>query len=369
MRTRRVGTLAALTIAAGLAIGLPGNVPAPGTWTMTSSMSAARDGFGSALLPDGRVLVAGGWGLSSAEIYDPSTGTWSPTASMRFVRANFTLTAMKNGWVLAAGGNATPNGAPHTSCEVYIPSVGRWRTVRPMSTGRYYHSALALDDGSVMVSGGCSQASCGAATATTEIFDPRTGGWSDGGTMMHLRDYHTSTSLRGGGVLVTGGYGSTGQLASAERWDPATRVWTEVGPMNAARSVHAAARLRDGRVLVIGGQGGFGTFLSSCELYDPIADTWTATGSMADQRQYVTASRMADGRVLVSGGWVLVYPLQFNTNRCEIYDPVSGAWTATGTLHVARSDHGSILLRNGQSLIMGGLSDTSILASAELYTP
>jgi hypothetical protein len=66
-------------------------------WTLTGSLSTARFSHTGTLLPDGRVLVAGGFGpqpstgnqpvLDSAEIYDPTTGTWTPTGSMNVRRA------------------------------------------------------------------------------------------------------------------------------------------------------------------------------------------------------------------------------------------------------------------------------------------
>ncbi len=52
----------------------------------------------------------------------------------------------------------------------------------------------------------------------------------------------------------------------------------------------------------------------------------------------------------------------------ELYDPASGAWTATGSLATARALHTATLLPNGKVLIAGGYNDSSIsLASAELY--
>ena len=60
------------------------------------------------LLPNGKVLVAGGYleaaSLASAELYDPATGTWSATGSLATGARNHTATLLPNGKVLVAGG-------------------------------------------------------------------------------------------------------------------------------------------------------------------------------------------------------------------------------------------------------------------------
>jgi hypothetical protein len=53
----------------------------------------------------------------------------------------------------------------------------------------------------------------------------------------------------------------------------------------------------------------------------------------------------------------------------ELYDPASGAWTATGSLTTARVGHTATLLSNGNVLFAGGVNDTGVLASAEIYGP
>ena len=54
------------------------------------------------------MLVAGGHDstslLSSAELYDPATGTWSATGSLAIAREAHTATLLPNGKVLVAGG-------------------------------------------------------------------------------------------------------------------------------------------------------------------------------------------------------------------------------------------------------------------------
>src|SRR5437867_1645285 len=82
------------------------------TWKMTGSMHNVRRLHTATLLPNGKVLVAGGFtGLfgpysatNTAEIYDPATGTWRYTGSLRFARARHTATLLANGRVLVVGG-------------------------------------------------------------------------------------------------------------------------------------------------------------------------------------------------------------------------------------------------------------------------
>jgi hypothetical protein len=79
------------------------------TWGSTSSLSTARTNHTAILLPNGKVLVAGGTysvntALYSAELYDPATGTWTTTGAMNIARSNHTATRLPNGKVLVAGG-------------------------------------------------------------------------------------------------------------------------------------------------------------------------------------------------------------------------------------------------------------------------
>ena len=80
-----------------------------GTVKATSSMSVARSCHSATLLPNGKVLVAGGQGsdfnaLASAELYDPASGSWTATGSLNTARGAHTATLLPNGMVLVAGG-------------------------------------------------------------------------------------------------------------------------------------------------------------------------------------------------------------------------------------------------------------------------
>ena len=91
------------------------------TFTGGGTLTTARDYHTATLLPDGRVLVSGGYSgtaaLPSAELYDPSTGIWTVTGSLGTPRYNHTATLLPNGRALVSGGfNGT---AVLPSAELY----------------------------------------------------------------------------------------------------------------------------------------------------------------------------------------------------------------------------------------------------------
>ena|SRR5215471_5729509 len=101
-----------------------------GQWTSTGSMTVPR-GNHTAMLPDGKVLVAGGlcsdgfiYPGNSAELYDPATGTWKATASMNFSRASAGATLLQTGEVLIAGGNVPLRMAAALSCLMRPRAAG-----------------------------------------------------------------------------------------------------------------------------------------------------------------------------------------------------------------------------------------------------
>ena len=96
--------------------------PASNSWSSTGPIGSRRMGHDAALLPDGRVLVAGGLDdanqlLASAETYDPTTDTWSPEPDMTTVRYDATVSLLYDGRVIAAGGQV-PGGLSLQTSEL-----------------------------------------------------------------------------------------------------------------------------------------------------------------------------------------------------------------------------------------------------------
>ena len=107
-------------------------------------------------------------------------------------------------------------------------------------------------------------------------------------------------------------------------------------------------------MLVAGGRNGNSpsNVLSSAELYDPVTGTWSGTGSLNTPRYLHTATLLANGKVLVAGG-VNGGPRAI-LNNAELYDPATGTWSVTAALNTGRTNHTATLLPNGKVLIVGG---------------
>jgi hypothetical protein len=133
--------------------------PASGNWTTTGSLNTTRFLHTATLLSNGKVLVAGGEGgdtggpLASAELYDPVSGTWTTTGSLNTARyIGHTATLLPNGKVLVAGGIS--GNAILASAELYDPVSGTWAATGSLVTARFNHTATLLLDGNVLVAGG-----------------------------------------------------------------------------------------------------------------------------------------------------------------------------------------------------------------------
>ena len=102
---------------------------APFTFSNTGSLNTARYLHTATLLPNGKVLVAGGFNgsgnLSSAELYDPASGTWSATGSLNTARyrPHGDVAAQRQG----AGGRGNDSSDHlYRSAELYDPASGTW---------------------------------------------------------------------------------------------------------------------------------------------------------------------------------------------------------------------------------------------------
>lgn len=123
---------------------------ATGSWSMTGSLHTARVSPIAVTLPNGNVLVTGGFNnpntYATSELWDPTTG------QMHFVRIADSVTLLRDGTVLVAGGEGSTSLVAQS--ETYDPATEQWRLGPSLHTLRWVQSAVRLADGRVLVAGG-----------------------------------------------------------------------------------------------------------------------------------------------------------------------------------------------------------------------
>jgi IPT/TIG domain/Galactose oxidase, central domain len=358
------------------------NVVASG-FTPTAAMQMARSGHTATLLKDGRVLIVGGAGDNTAELFDPASGAFSFTGPLVTGRSGATATLLSDGRVLVAGGfGLAPDAAGRlpvlTSAEIFDPVTGTFRAGGNLLQARRNHTATLLEDGRVLIAGGYFDAIC--ITAAAELFDPATETFSSVGFMFSERVRHTATLLATGEALMVGGSNGCAPDSSddppwdplfAELYEPNSRSFQPSGNMSTTRIDHAAIRLEDGKILVLGGIPPLQNLHeqppnpSYAELYDPVGHTFSPIAGLTIAHERYTTTLLTSGTVLIAGGQDSAGNA---TSDVQLLDTHTFAVTASGGLASPRVGHTATLLRDGRVLVTGGTDvNGKALASAALY--
>lgn len=238
-------------------------------------------------LPSGLVLRTGGsdddQDLREAVLYDPATNTWSSAGTMSVTRHLHTATLLPDGRVLVVGGYTLEGDyqlpAGRTSAEIYDPAAGTWTAAAPTNMPRMQHTATLLPSGRVLVIGGGGEIHTDyysdddgdhwttiPADATAEIYDPASNTWtSTTPPSLAYGPGSAAARMHGGRVMAIGYDG-------AEIYKEASDSWTPIEePIDSPRSFLTATSLHDGSVLIAGGRGrtasGASITLASVERY------------------------------------------------------------------------------------------------------
>jgi hypothetical protein len=280
---------------------------------LTPRMEEARAGHVAVLLPNGRVLLAGGWttaqaageyrATDSAEVYDPVANDFLPVGSMTHPRADAAGILLPDGRVLVTGGSELVSGffLDHDDAEVFDPGTGAFSPLPSlMSHVRATHGMEYLGNGRVLVAGGSfgdlraevfdpvamtfsplaaaaqDQARFGAAMAPFASGAVSVAGGDTIGTVLYARTsplllqnsgsaltrpraYATSTPIGPTDLLVAGGVDFDAGLVHAsidlvrEAGVGGSQTFATALRFGTPLAMHAAARLSDGRILFCGG--------------------------------------------------------------------------------------------------------------------
>lgn len=237
------------------------------------------------------------------------------------------------------------------------PPELKWTPAARMAAGRVDHCAVTLKDGRILVAGG---AGPDGPLATVEIYGPEDA-FTAAPPMTAARTRHTCTVLPDGLVLAAGGAAGS----PAEIFDPETSEWTSVEGGEPGREGHTATPLPGGRVLLAGGLRN-GEPAGLLEIFDPNQRRITGTAAgLSEPRAQHGAAALPDGRVLLVGGSGASGPLA----SAEIYDPQSDTARQAPPMALPRAGLGVAALVDGRVLVLGGSGGAGELGNAEIYHP
>ncbi len=189
-------------------------------YTYPDILSTQRHSHTMTLLPNGRILVAGGYNnsgtpLNTADIisfgdFNVLNSTSRTTVDMISPRANHTATLLTKGPdagnVLICGGY---NGSTTlSSCEIFVTSAPTpvFKPGPSMVSAREGHTANLLPNGKVFIAGGFNRAiAISTYHLTTELYDPLTNSMTPQASLLIGRAYHNAITLQSGYTLIIGG--------------------------------------------------------------------------------------------------------------------------------------------------------------------
>jgi len=288
--------------------------PATGAATETNPPADVECGAMEAL-QDGRILIVGGHakgarGINNIMLFNPVTLTWTAQPASPLGRYYPTATRLPDGRILISGG-FDMSGAANPNVEVWTPppagsSVGTLTKVGgPHPSGLYPHQWV-LPDGRVLEVTSRSTSILNTSTWTwTSYAKPKGQHGSGEGAVLLPGSASGSTKVMLIGGL-NGGKTSGKAVASVETFDAAnpTAGWTPMASLPQARAHMSPVLLPDGSLLGLGGNstGNFGGAIYPALRYNPASSSWETLASQVERRGYHSSGvLLPDGRVLSAG--------------------------------------------------------------------
>ena len=337
-----------------------------------------RGAHATAMLNDGRVFMAGS--EQYTETYHPATHTFTLTAAMSHAREYATATVLPNGKVLIAGGAYWDYGTNtyHASAttQIFNPATGLLEASQNMSTPRSRHTATLLGNGNVLITGGQDLVNNSwVVIQSADIFDGN-GNLVSTINMTGARVDHTATMLTNGKVFIVGGWG--GAPGVAEIYDPTSNTFAGVSAAITWPIYHTATLVtvgaHAGQVLITGGSSStnYPNLSGDSYFFSPISNTFAVAPTLLTSRLDHTANVLPDGRIVFAGGVTEAGNWSKGTRSVEIYDPVTDARAFIGDLLTDRLEHSANVVNTPSGLrlaVVGGHGTSNIVGrTLELLT-
>ncbi len=327
-------------------------------------------------LTDGRILcqsemATDWWILTPSATGSYSGGTWSQAASMSKARLYYTSAVLIDGRVLVAGGESFIGAqSEDNTAEIYDPAKNSWTTI-PAPNWPYVGDApcTTLPDGRVLMGS--------IVDDQTAIFDPKSNTWSDGGTKLAPSAEESWVALPDGSVLTVDCDPSRKQ--QSELWVPGTGggKWIDAGKIpvslveDDSEEIGAGMQLPDGRVFFLGATGHSAFYHPSKTAGQP--GTWSAGPDLpidASGRQVVAkdapAVMLPNGHLLFVGASV-INPDDYGSAtsffefdpKCNKITSIAAPPLATDAFPQAPYEGRFMLMPNGEAAFVDGSSQVS----------
>ncbi len=392
-------------------------------WVKLPPLATARYGHNAVMLANGRVMVSGGVGpsgqaLASVEIFDPTQGSWSASPPMLLPLQGHDAALLKDGSVLVAGGRglgadglATPclamlrdansaqwapaghchqsESGPLRSAQIQVLALPdgsarllgqghlqHWAPAsgaagpHPIYPARELAGVTALADGRLLISGG--RVSWVAVDAV-ELYDPRSGLFSQGPRLPQPRFGHSSLLLADGSVLLAGGQVrnpadvTRSQSHTPLLWRPDGASWQSLEGirLEASDRIHMR-QLGTGQVLFIVSRESGPALSWQAWLWEPSSQRLSSLNMPLTPRARAAVAMYADGTVIVAGGFSrsAAAPQPCPATRWQEEDPLSVC--TQGSMNTLDAPEASAQLWHMPS---GGMMDLPALPAAPGDSP
>jgi N-acetylneuraminic acid mutarotase len=277
---------------------------------------------------------------------DPGTVGWTFGASMPTARQG-AATAAEGGRLYVIGGSTgtgAGNGTVVGSAEAYDPASDSWTTLAPMPSPRFQSHGAAQIGGKIYVAGG-RLCSCipGGNTNSLFIYDVLTNTWSQGPNMPVNGSNGVSAAIDSK-LYVLNGYDG-GYRTDFWRFDPATASWTQL-PSAPSPHVVGAAGVINGKLYVAGGE----PLSNRLDVYDPQTNAWTQGADLPVGWQHMGAGTRGSQLFLFGGATSDGTGPNGLSTRAAVYNADQNKWFDLPSLSTPRN------------VLMGGQINGTLMA-------
>lgn len=363
-------------------------------------------------------------------------GSWTPAIAWS-PHIPTTAAVLPDGRLLTFSSNQRttfPDGPQFTYAAVWNPVTGLFTEINNQTHDMFCGGVSMLQDGRLLVNGGNGITGT---TALTSLFDWRTNQWTQVQTMADGRWYNTSVALPNGEVFTASGNAGETGAGSIEQWSTNTGwrsmsgvAWAAVtnpgtanaiepnwhpfllvapdgklahfGPHDALHAISTAgtgtmttpgatipgthypkqgswAMYERGKIIVMGGLSAIdnGTVVSNAYKVDlnGTAPVVTTAAAMANARSFANSVILPNGEVMVVGGTSVgtFFSDAGTIYTPEIWNPTTETWRPVADISVPRNYHSlALLLTDGRVWSGGGgLSGDPVTdhRDAQVFTP